>query len=89
MRTPKTYLHGKLISHIDRVEYLSSGYPHQEIKEERVVRSNVALFEVGSLDAIINILKGWLPDIKIIQPEELKNMLLSDMKSWIVWQEGS
>jgi predicted DNA-binding transcriptional regulator YafY len=42
---------------------------------------------VGSLDEIINILKAWLPHIKIIQPEELKNILLNDMKAWIVWQE--
>jgi predicted DNA-binding transcriptional regulator YafY len=64
-------------------------YPHQEIKEERVDGSIVVSFKVGSLDEIINILKAWLPYIKILQPEELKNILLSDMKTWICWQEKS
>lgn len=64
-------------------------YPHQEIKEERADGSIVVSFMVGSLDEIINILKAWLPHIKIIQPEELKDTLLNDMKAWIGWQEKS
>jgi len=62
-------------------------YPHQVIKEERVDGSIVVSFNVGSLDEIKNTLKGWLPHIKIIQPEELKNIFLKDMKTWISWQE--
>ncbi|MCX5824676.1 MAG: WYL domain-containing protein, partial [Deltaproteobacteria bacterium] len=64
-------------------------YPHQEIKEERGNGSIVVSFNVGSLDEIINILKSWLPYIKILQPEELKNILLSEMKTWVSWQETS
>jgi predicted DNA-binding transcriptional regulator YafY len=64
-------------------------YPHQEIKEERGDGSIVVSFKVGSLDEIINILKSWLPYIKILQPEELKNILLSEMKTWVSWQETS
>jgi predicted DNA-binding transcriptional regulator YafY len=64
-------------------------YPHQEIKEERGNGSIVVSFKVGSLDEIINILKSWLPYIKILQPEELKNILLSEMKTWVSWQETS
>jgi predicted DNA-binding transcriptional regulator YafY len=64
-------------------------YPHQEIKEERRDGSIVVSFKVGCLDEITNILKGWLPHIKILQPEELKNIFLNDMKTWICWQEGS
>lgn len=63
-------------------------YPHQEIKEERADGSIVILFIVSSLNEIKNILKAWLPHIKIIQPEELKNILLNDMKKWISQQEG-
>jgi predicted DNA-binding transcriptional regulator YafY len=62
-------------------------YPHQEIKEERADGPIVVAFMVGSLDEIINILKTWLPHIKILQPEELKDTLLNDMKAWIGWQE--
>ena len=64
-------------------------YPHQEIKEERADGSIVVSFKVGSLDEIINILKAWLPYIKILQPEEPKNILLNGMKTWITWQEES
>ena len=32
---------------------------------------------------------SWLPYIKIIQPEELKNIFLNDMKTWISWQKES
>jgi len=64
-------------------------YPHQVIKEERVNGSIVVSFNVGSLDEIKNTLKGWLPHIKILQPEELKNIFLNDMKTWISWQKES
>jgi len=63
--------------------------PHQVIKEERVNGSIVVSFNVGSLDEIKNTLKGWLPHIKILQPEELKNIFLNDMKTWISWQKES
>ena len=51
--------------------------------------SIVVSFKVGCLDEITNILKGWLPHIKILKPEELKNIFLNDMKTWICWQEES
>jgi len=64
-------------------------YPHQEIREERVDGSIIVSFTVGSLDEIKNTLKVWLPHIKIIQPEKLKNIFLNDMKTWLSWQEVS
>ena len=64
-------------------------YPHQVIKEERGDGSIIVSFNVGSLDEIRNILKGWLPHIKILQPEELITIFLNDMKTWISWQETS
>ena len=62
-------------------------YPHQEIKEEQADGSIVVSFKVGSLDEIMNILKVWLPYIKILQPEDLKNIFLKQMKTWITWQK--
>ena len=62
-------------------------FPHQEIKEERADGSIIVLFKVGSLDEIKNTIKVWLPYIRIIQPEELKNIFLEDMKAWISWQK--
>jgi len=61
--------------------------PHQEIKEEQTDGAIIVSFKVGSLDEIKNTIKVWLPYIKIIQPEELKNIFLKDMKAWISWQK--
>jgi predicted DNA-binding transcriptional regulator YafY len=62
-------------------------FPHQEIKEERTDGAIIVSFKVGSLDEIMNTLKVWLPYIKIIKPEELKNIFLKKMKAWISWQK--
>ena len=64
-------------------------YLHQEIKEKRADGSIVVSFKIGSLDEIMNTLKVWLPYIKIIQPEKLKNIFLKKMKTWIFWQKES
>ncbi|PKN19273.1 MAG: transcriptional regulator [Deltaproteobacteria bacterium HGW-Deltaproteobacteria-6] len=63
--------------------------PHQEIKQELTDGAIIVSFKVGSLDEIKNTIKVWLPNIKIIQPEELKNIFLKDMKAWISWQKES
>lgn len=64
-------------------------FPHQEIKKEQADGTIIISFKVGSLDEIMNTLKVWLPHIKIIQPEELKNIFLKKMKTWISWQKES
>ena len=62
-------------------------YPYQEIKEKRADGTIVVSFKVGSLEEIINTLKAWLPHIRIIQPKELKKVLISNMKIWMKWQK--
>ena len=62
-------------------------YPQQEIKKERVDGTIVVSFKVGRLEEIINTLKVWLPYIRIIQPEELKVVLMDNMKKWMKWQK--
>jgi len=64
-------------------------FPHQKIKEEVADGSIIVSFNVGSLDEIMNTIKVWLPYIKIIQPDELKNIFLKKMKAWISWQKES
>lgn len=64
-------------------------YPYQEIRAERADGTIIVSFKVGNLEEIMNTLKVWLPYIKILQPEELKNIVLKDMKAWISWQEKS
>lgn len=62
-------------------------YPYQEIKKEKNDDSIIVSFKVGSFEEIMNTVKIWLPYIKIIKPDELKNILLKDMKKWIAWQK--
>jgi predicted DNA-binding transcriptional regulator YafY len=64
-------------------------YPHQEIKEERADGTVVVSFKVGNLEEIMNTLKVWLPHVKPLRPEELKNIFLKEMKTWISWQKES
>jgi len=63
-------------------------FPTQEIKEERLDGSLVVSFRVGQYEAIINILKSWIPNIVILAPEEFRKPLISDIKKWPKRQES-
>jgi predicted DNA-binding transcriptional regulator YafY len=58
-------------------------FPTQEIKEERLDGSIVVTFRVGNYESIRNILKSWIPNIVILEPEEFKKDLLADVKGWV------
>ena len=62
-------------------------FPTQEIKEERPDGSLVVSYRVGHYEAIRNILKSWIPNIVILEPEGFKNELLEDVKGWARKQE--
>jgi hypothetical protein len=32
-----------------------------------------------------DILKAWLPNVKILAPEELKQEFIADMRGWLRW----
>jgi len=58
-------------------------FPTQEIKEERPDGSIVVTFRVGHYEAILNILKSWIPNILILEPEDFRKALLKDVKAWV------
>jgi predicted DNA-binding transcriptional regulator YafY len=62
-------------------------FPTQEIKEERPDGSLVVTFRMGQYEAIRNILKSWIPNIVILEPEEFKKDLLADVKGWVRRQQ--
>lgn len=62
-------------------------FPTQDIKEERPDGSLVVTFRVGNYEAIRNILKSWIPNIVILEPEEFRTSLLQDLKGWVKKQE--
>jgi len=61
-------------------------FPTQEIKEERPDGSIIVTFRVGYYEAIRNILKSWIPDIIILEPEELRRSLIEDVQGWLKQQ---
>jgi len=63
-------------------------FPTQEIKEERPDGSLVVTFRVGRYEAIRDILKSWIPNIVILEPEAFKKELMDDIKRWVKRQDG-
>ncbi len=63
-------------------------FPTQEIKEERPDGSLVVTFRMGQYEAIRNILKSWIPNIVILEPEDFKKDLLQDVRTWVKRQEA-
>ena len=61
-------------------------FPTQEIKEERPDGSLVVTFHVGHYEAIRDILKSWIPNIVILEPEEFKRSLVEDVTGWLKLQ---
>lgn len=57
-------------------------FPTQEIKEERPDGSLVVSYRVGQYEAILNVIKSWIPHILILEPEDFKEELLREVKGW-------
>jgi len=55
-------------------------FPTREIQEERPDGSLIVTFRVGHYEAIHNILKSWIPNIVILEPEDFRKALLKDVK---------
>jgi predicted DNA-binding transcriptional regulator YafY len=58
-------------------------FPTKEVKEERPDGSLVVSYRVGYYEAIRNILKSWIPNIVILEPEGFKKELLKDVMGWV------
>ncbi|WP_457572186.1 helix-turn-helix transcriptional regulator [Desulfovulcanus sp.] len=62
-------------------------FPTQKLEQDNQDGSIIVSFQIGNFEEIIHFLKSWLPWIKILEPEELKEELVEQMKEWIEWQE--
>lgn len=58
-------------------------FPTQEITEERPDGSLVVTFRVSRFEAIRNMLKSWIPNIVILEPEDFRKDFLKDVKGWV------
>ncbi|HOK07951.1 MAG TPA: WYL domain-containing protein [Syntrophales bacterium] len=61
--------------------------PTQEILEERPDGSLIVTFRVGHYEAIRIILKSWIPNVVILEPDDFKRDFLEDVKRWVKRQE--
>jgi len=64
-------------------------FPTQEIKEVKPDGSLVVTFRVGRYEAIRDILKSWIPNIVILEPEDFKMSLIEDVKGWLKRQDSA
>lgn len=74
---------------------LEAALTRQKETNEQLGEALVGMGALNPLDLNVvlsvqrNTLKAWLPHIKILQPDKLKDIFLNDMKTWISWQETS
>ena len=61
-------------------------FPTQKIKEEKLDGSLIVSLRVGQYEEIRDILKAWLPNVRIMEPEALRKDVADEMKKWIAWQ---
>jgi hypothetical protein len=64
-------------------------FPTQAIKETKPDGSLIVQFKVGNYGEIRDMIKAWLPDIRILAPEQLGKRLADEMNRWMAWQAGS
>jgi predicted DNA-binding transcriptional regulator YafY len=57
-------------------------FPTQEIQEEKPDGSLVVSYRVGRYEAIVNVIKSWIPHMVILEPADLKEDLLKDLRGW-------
>jgi len=61
-------------------------FPTQEIKEEKPDGTLIVSLKVGKYEEVRDVLKSWLPNVRILTPEILRNDIVAEMKKWITWQ---
>ena len=64
-------------------------FPTQEIKEEKPDGSLIVSLKVGKYEEVRDLLKSWLPNVRILGPELLRKDVVAEMKKWISWQMSS
>ena len=63
--------------------------PLQEIVERRVDGTLLVRFLACSDEEIAMCLKPWLPHVRVMEPERVKQALLEEFRAWVLWQESA
>ena len=61
-------------------------FPTQEILEEKTDGSLIVRLKVGKYEEVRDLLKPWLPNVRILTPETLKKVAVAEIKEWVLWQ---
>lgn len=61
--------------------------PLQEIVEEREDGGLIVRFIACSDEEISMCLKPWLPHVRVMKPDRIRKLLISEYRSWLAWQE--
>ncbi len=64
-------------------------FPTQELRKEKPDGSLIVIFKVGNYEEIRDILKAWLPNARILNPENMKKSFAAELRNWLLWQESS
>ena len=64
-------------------------FPTQELRKEKPDGSLIVIFKVGNYEEIRDILKAWLPNVRILSPENMKKSFAAELRNWLLWQESS
>lgn len=62
--------------------------PLQDIIENRDDGSMLVKFIACSTEEIVMCLKPWLPHVRVIKPDSIRELLLQDYMKWLKWQES-
>jgi len=61
-------------------------FPTQEIKETRPDGSLIVSLKVGHFGEVREILKSWLPNVRVLKPKSFRDVLLAELDGWCRWQ---
>jgi predicted DNA-binding transcriptional regulator YafY len=61
-------------------------FPTQENLEEKTDGSLIVRLKVGKYEEVRDLLKSWLPNVRILEPKILTENIIAEMRKWITWQ---
>jgi len=61
-------------------------FPTQEIRETKPDGSLIVSLKVGHFGEVREILKSWLPNVRILEPERLRKDFFTEVQKWLSWQ---
>ena len=62
--------------------------PQQKVEEEKHDGSLLVRFLGSSNEEVVMCLKPWLPHMRVIHPNSIRELLLDEYGKWLDWQRG-